>query len=138
MTVMAVVDDRMGLCFHGRRQSQDRVLRAKLLALSAGTRLWMNGYSAKQFAKDPGTEGIAVAEDFLSRAGAGEVCFVEQGSVAEAAASVERLYLFHWNRAYPADEFFDLPLSPGWRMTESEEFPGSSHEKITMEVYERA
>lgn len=138
MILMAVVDDRMGLCFHGRRQSQDRLLRAKLLALSTGSKLWMNSYSAKQFAQDAETGRITVAEDCLSRAGTGEFCFVETSAVAEAASHVERIYLFRWNRTYPGDCFFDLPLDTGWQVTEVEEFPGSSHEKITMEVYERA
>ena len=137
MILVAAVDDRMGLCFHGKRQSQDKVLREKILTLFAGKKLWMNEYSAKQFAKDAGTEAIHVAEDFLTQAGTGEVCFVENISVASVAAQVEQVYLFHWNRAYPGDLFFDLPLD-GWELTLEEEFPGSSHETITLEVYERA
>lgn len=138
MILVAAVDDRMGLCFHNRRQSQDRALRAKLLTLFAGKKLWMNAYSAKQFAKDPGAEQITVAEDFLTQAGAGEVCFVENCSVAQVAERVEQVCLFHWNRAYPGDLFFDLPMESGWELTLEEEFPGSSHETITLEGYERA
>ena len=67
MILVAVVDDRMGLCFHGRRQSQDKRLREKILTLFAGKTLWMNGYSAKQFAKDAGADAICVAEDFLTQ-----------------------------------------------------------------------
>ena len=66
------------------------------------------------------------------------LCFVENISVASAAERVEQVYLFHWNRAYPGDLFFDLPLEDGWELTLEEEFPGSSHETITLEVYERA
>ena len=138
MILVAAVDDRMGLCFHGKRQSQDKGLREKILTLFAGKKLWMNEYSAKQFAKDAGTEAIHVAENFLTQAGAGEVCFVENISVASAAERVEQVYLFHWNRADPGDLFFDLPLEDGWELTLEEEFPGSSHETITLEVYERA
>ena len=79
-----------------------------------------------------------MAENFLTQAGAGEVCFVENISVASVAERVEQVYLFHWNRAYPGDLFFDLPLEDGWELTLEEEFPGSSHETITLEVYERA
>ena len=85
MILVAVVDDRMGLCFHGRRQSQDKRLREKILTLFAGKTLWMNGYSAKQFAKDAGADAICVAEDFLTQAGKGEICFVENISAASAA-----------------------------------------------------
>ena len=79
-----------------------------------------------------------VAEDFLTQAGKGEICFVENISAASAAERVEQVYLFHWNRAYPGDRFFDLPLEDGWELTLEEEFSGSSHENITLEVYERA
>ena len=114
MILVAVVDDRMGLCFHGRRQSQDKRLREKILTLFAGKTLWMNGYSAKQFAKDAGADAICVAEeDFLTQAGKGEICFVENISAASAAERVEQVYLFHWNRAYPGDLFFDLQVLRG-------------------------
>ena len=138
MILVAVVDDRMGLCFHVKRQSQDKGLREKILTLFAGKTLWMNEYSAKQFAKDAGADAICVAEDFLTQAGKGEICFVENISAASAAERVEQVYLFHWNRAYPGDLFFDLPLEDGWELTLEEEFSGSSHENITLEVYERA
>ena len=46
MILVAAVDDRMGLCFHGKRQSQDKGLREKILTLFAGKKLWMNVYSA--------------------------------------------------------------------------------------------
>lgn len=138
MILVAAVDDRMGLCFHGRRQSQDKGLREKILTLFAGKTLWMNEYSAKQFAKDLGTESIHVAEDFLTQAGTGEVCFVENVSVASVAERVEQVYLFHWNRTYPGDLSFDLHLEDGWELTLEEAFSGSSHENITLEVYERA
>lgn len=138
MILVAAVDDRLGLCFHGKRQSQDKVLREKILTLFTGKKLWMNEYSAKQFAKDPGAAAIHVAEDFLTQAGTGEICFVENVSVASVAERVEQVYLFHWNRVYPGDLAFDLPLEDGWELTLEEEFPGSSHETITLEVYERA
>ena len=115
-----------------------RPSRSPALTLFAGKKLWMNEYSAKQFAKDAGADAICVAEDFLTQAGKGEVCFVENISAASAAERVEQVYLFHWNRAYPGDLFFDLPLEDGWELTLEEEFSGSSHETITLEVYERA
>ena len=55
--------------------------------------------------------------------------------------AADRLILFRWNRAYPADTLFDQDtfFSGGnWELVSQEEFPGKSHEKITMEVYNRA
>ena len=48
MIAVVCVDDRNGMLFHHRRQSQDRLLREDLLSRCPG-RLWMNAYSAKLF-----------------------------------------------------------------------------------------
>ena len=47
---------------------------------------------------------------------------------------VERVVLYRWDRAYPADLYWDLSLE-GWTLARREEFPGFSHEIITKEVY---
>lgn len=134
MIIMAAVDDRMGMLFHNRRQSQDKVLREHILTLTEGKELWMNEYSAKQFAG--AEERLTVSEEFLAEAGPGAFCFVENVSLAEVLPRVERVVLFRWNRAYPGDFFFDLPLTDGsWKITQTEDFVGSSHECITMEVF---
>ena len=49
---------------------------------------------------------------------------------------IEELILFRWNRVYPADLHCTLDLSV-WKLTETEEFAGNSHEKITQERYVR-
>lgn len=136
MNVIAVIDDGGGLMFNHRRQSQDRVLRDRILQLSDGSRLWMNAYTRKQFADIESEAHITVDEDFLEKAGAGEYCFIENAPLLPLLGRVERVILFHWNRAYPSDIKFDLDLStPFWNLVETDEFPGSSHEKITEEVY---
>jgi len=44
--------------------------------------------------------------------------------------------LFRWNRIYPSDVKFPIKLDQGqWHRVSTEDFLGSSHEKITMEVY---
>ena len=49
MIVCVAVDDNLGMTFNKRRQSQDRVLRERLLELTQGRDLWMNSYSVQQF-----------------------------------------------------------------------------------------
>ena len=49
MTLILCVDDRGGLSFNGRRQSQDRRVREDLLTMAAGGALWMDDYSRRQF-----------------------------------------------------------------------------------------
>ena len=133
MIIMAAVDDRNGMMFNRRRVSQDRLLRERILNLTRGGKLWMNSYSARQFGS---AEQICVSEDFLAEAGEGEYCFVENTPVAPHEKSIEKVYLYKWNRRYPSDWKFDLDLS-GWKLLSTEDFQGSSHEKITEEVYIR-
>ena len=94
----------------------------------------MNSSTAKLF--DPLPPLARVAEDFLDRAGQGEYCFAENTDLAPLADRLEGLVLYRWNRAYPADR--RLGLDPGaFRLVRRTDFPGSSHEKITEEVYTR-
>ena len=134
MILIACIDDRGGMLFNHRRQSQDRLLRLDLLEEAAGRPVWMNAYSRKQF--DPAPENIRVEEDFAARAGEGEFCFFEDVDPAPWLDKAETVILYHWNRRYPADLYFPLPLT-GWSVKRREEFAGSSHEKITKEVYVR-
>ena len=133
MNIIVCVDDKGGLSFNRRRQSRDRVLNEKLLALSAGSKLWMAPSSEKLFA---GAPQVCVTEDFLEQAEAEDFCFVEQAVLAPYLDKIDHLYLVRWNRVYPADSWLDLDLT-AWQLASTEEFPGSSHEKITLEVYKR-
>lgn len=131
MILVCCVDDRGGTMFNGRRQSQDRLLRADLLAMTAGKKLWMNDYSRKQFTDAP-ENSLTVDEDFLAKAECGDYCFAEGVDIAPWLSRVERLVLYRWNRVYPFDRQLDLPP---WRLTETVDFPGSSHKTITKETY---
>lgn len=134
MRIAVCIDDRGGMLFNRRRQSQDRLLRQDLLSEAAGGPLWMSPYSLEQFSDPP--EYIRPAENFPRRAGPGELCFFEDLDPAPWLAEAEEVVLYHWNRTYPSDRRFPLPLT-GWTLARREEFPGSSHEKITKEVYRR-
>ena len=131
MILVVCIDDKGGMLFNRRRQSQDRLLRQDLLAEAAGAALWMNAYSAGQFAEPPGN--LRVAEDFPARAGEGEFCFFENVDPAPWLDRAEKVLIYRWNRSYPADRFFPLPLA-GRSVERTEEFAGSRHERITKEV----
>ena len=49
MKIIVCVDNQNGMMFNHRRQSQDRVLRKRIMELTGGKKLWMNAYSQKQF-----------------------------------------------------------------------------------------
>lgn len=134
MKIIVCIDKANGMMFNGRRQSQDKELRRKVMELCNGTALWMNAYSAKQFTDG---EPIHVAADYLAQAKAGEYCFIEDGQLPPTE-HIEAVYRFQWNRKYPSDVTFDLDLQgAGFKRAEKQEFVGTSHEKITLEMFER-
>ena len=129
MILAVCADDRMGMSFGGRRQNKDSALRQRLWALSGGS-LRMSEYSARQFA-----EPVYSGADYLSGAKDGDWCFAENGDYEDFSGVIEKIVLFRWNRHYPSDLQFRFPGK--WALVSAEDFPGSSHDKITMEVYER-
>lgn len=133
MKLIFCVDDKMGLMFSGKRQSQDKVLREWIINHTQGSKLWMSSYSAKQF---EGEGSIQVDEDYMTQAGEGDYCFVEDK--AYSADSVEEIILCKWNRKYPGDKFFDIDLKASdFKKIDSRDIVGSSHDKITIETYKR-
>lgn len=137
MIVIVCLDDKNGMMFNRRRQSQDRCLRERIIDMTAGKVLRMNQYSAGQF--DPKTlSHVMVGESFLEEAADGEYCFVENEALAPYEKNMEMLIVFRWNRTYPSDVWLDLVLGGDvWKLTETEEFSGYSHDVITMEVYKK-
>ena len=134
LTLVACVDDRGGLMFNDRRQSKDRVARERLLSLLGGTRLWMSEYSGKLFGE---CEGVRPHAAFLRKAKSGDALFIED-ILPEALTGVSRVILYKWNEHYPSDVVFPFDLiEEGFALKASEDFEGSSHEKITEEIYER-
>lgn len=137
MNVFVCVDDNMGTMFNHRRQSQDRMLRSHLIRETSGSKLWMSQYTADQFSLEDQAL-LMVAGNCLDRAQIGEYCFCEGESLLRHEARIESLILFKWNRVYPADTFLDIPLDDhGWKLVESYDFSGFSHDKITKETYRR-
>ncbi len=134
MRIAICVDKLGGVLFNGRRVSQDSVLREKLFSfLADGEDLCMNSYSAKQFGE---SEKIKCDENFLNNATDRDLCFVETDTVP--LEKTEELYLFNWNRQYPADTFFEFDAkTAGFKKAEKQEFEGSSHKKITLIIYRR-
>lgn len=136
MKLMVCLDEKDGMSFFGRRQSMDRVLQSRALALAGNGKLWMNRYTAEQFSAWP--ERITVAEDFLLTAPENAWCFAEVTEVSACLDRAEQIVIFRWNRLYPSDRSFPMQrLKEGWYPVSREDFPGYSHDNITMEVYER-
>lgn len=137
MTVIVFLDNLDGMMFNHRRQSQDRAAVQKIINMTAGSALWVSEYTAPLFAQLD-APNLQVDAGFLDKAGPGEFCLVEDADIQPFSYFIEKIILFKWNRAYPSDKKFPLDVHSGkWHCVSQEDFAGSSHEKITMEVYER-
>ncbi len=133
MKIAICVDKSGGILFNGRRLSKDSTLQTKLIELLSDGNLLMNEYSGKQFEKN---DKLIISEDFLLKANDNDICFIE--NVEVPLDKVSELYLFNWNRDYPADTYFNLnPAERDFKRIKKEEFAGSSHKKITLEVFRR-
>lgn len=139
MKLIVCIDEKKGMMFNHRRQSQDRVLRDDIRKECQGSILRMNAYSAGLFEKDADVETmvqIFSSEDFLAQASEDDCCFVEDQDISLWLEQADTVILYQWNRHYPADFYFTAELSEDtWQMERQEDFAGSSHEKITKTVY---
>ena len=137
MILMVCIDKKNGIMFHGRRQSQDRIMMEHVLQECGEKKLYMNGYSGAMFRNIDETK-IVVSDDFLEKAGDGDYCFLENMDIGKFQNKIEQVILYKWNRHYPADMYFTIDLQEqNWELQRMEEFKGTSHECITKEVYIR-
>ena len=135
MIPIVCVDERNGMLFSGRRQSQDRIVREDILKEIQGHTLWMNAYSAKQFSHSD-CPNLLIAEDFLQQAGEQDFCFVENQCLTPYLDHISTLFVYRWDRRYPADFYLDIPLDT-FILQSTADFSGYSHKKIQKERYRR-
>lgn len=134
MKVIVCVDDKDGMMFANRRQSRDRELIKDVLAMCEKSKLWITPYSLSLFEGEE--DKVVVDEQMLDKAENEDYCFVETKELANYEDNIQQLIVYHWNRVYPSDQYFDIEYQL-WNLIETEEIKGYSHEKITKEVYER-
>lgn len=136
MHIFVCLDNVCGMTFNKRRQSSDRVIRENILQTIDEKKLYVNGYTAKQFEED---ERLLIDEDCIEKAKSGDYVFLENIMVGNYISEIESIIVYRWQRKYPADFFFDIDLtSDAWNLTSSEEITGYSHELIIKEIYEPA
>ena len=133
MTLVLCAEERGGLSFHSRRQSQDRLLREDLLKEAEGRLLWVDGYTKRQFSEP--SERIRVSETPWLQAGEGDLCYLELQDPSPAMERADKLLLYRWRRHYPADRAFSVPAE--WHLVSRTELAGYSHDVIDKEVYQR-
>ena len=124
MKLIFCIDDKGGYLFFGKRQSRDSALIKWLCDYVGGQKLYASAYSAPLF------NGF----DILSEKKDDGYYFVENEDYPKD--NVSELVLCHWNRSYPADRFLDInPQSLGLSLYKTHEIVGTSHDKITIEIY---
>ena len=134
-TVAVCVDDDGGLLLFGKRQSRDRVLISDFVESNSDKRIYIAPFSRILFDQYP---SVTVLDDPFSVAEAGSAIFVENIRIDERLGSIGTLMVYKWNRKYPSDVKFNVdPIKSGFKLKSSVDFSGSSHEKITREIYER-
>ena len=135
MILIACVDVNNGMLFNNRRQSRDKVLMEHIIELIFNKRLWINNFS-KDIFENYKLDNLIIDDDFSNKIEKEDFCFVENISIKELEDKIEKVVLYNWNRNYPADVYFDLPLEK-WICESEKEFTGNSHDKITEKIYKR-
>ncbi len=132
MAVFVCLDDNNGMVFNNRRQSRDSKVIEQIKIMTEGRKLYLDSYSAKLF----DDVEVIVDENFLDLASEEDFCFVEKAYLKEYDEKINTLVVFRWNRIYPSDKKLDISFEDR-KLKESFDFAGTSHEKITCEVWVR-
>ena len=131
MTVIVCLDNANGMMFNHRRQSRDANVVKDILKTINGASLLIAPYSEPLFSQ------AECSDSFLADADAKDYCFVENTSVAKFKEKISKLVIYKWNRDYPADFYFDIDYTNDYKLETMLDFGGTSHDKITKEVYVR-
>ena len=129
MNVAVCIDDDHGMLFNCRRQSRDRILIEDFVKSAEGNKIFIRSFSEKLFAE----ENVTVNDRCLDEAKENDFCFIEDESLIPYSSKISTLIIYKWNRKYPSDFVFEMPA--GFTLCQTSDFQGSSHEKITKEIY---
>ena len=132
MEIIICLDDNNGMLFNNRRQSRDsKVLWDIKNSLNGNLTIFPFSEKLVSSAEIP-------YEIMSGSASENTVLFVEDRGIKEFLPVTNKITVYRWNRDYPADLTLDIDLAKeGFRSVSVYEFAGSSHEKITKEVFEK-
>ena len=136
MNVIVCISENGGMLFNSRRQSSDKALILNLSELIGDEALYISDFSESLFEESPVCTIVSSAP--LEFAGKEDFVFVENYRLSNYKSKIDKLIIYRWNRVYPFDFGLDIsPQAEKMRLLESSEFPGSSHKKITREIWGR-
>lgn len=134
MNVIVCVDDRGGMLFNNRRVSRDAALIEKICSMCRESTLWIRSFSEELFEG----KSVRIDDECLDKAGDNDFCFIEDTELNHYINKIKKIFVCRWNRKYPYDFEMDIDLNSAlWQKQSEEDIVGKSHEKITIEEYER-
>jgi len=123
------------MLFNSRRQSRDSKVIEDISKITNG-QLSISSYSEPLF-KDSGIR-LTISDNILNCANYNEYCFIENLSLSHHTDSINSITVYWWNKKYPCDFSLDIDFeAQGFKSVSIYEFPGTSHETITREVFKK-
>jgi hypothetical protein len=128
MTIILCLDDKNGISFNNRRQSRDKILIENVIKHD---NIYIRDYYTNLFSKYE----VNVIDN-ISALPADAVYFHEITDPADMIDQFDTIIIYRWNRHYPSNVQFDFKMDLYKKIFE-EDFIGSSHDKITKEIWIR-
>lgn len=128
MEIIVCLDNSDGMLFNHRRQSKDREVIEDIEREVEYDLIKIDEFSVDLFSG----ENFWILEDVSKKKG---IYFVENKSLKEYENDIEKLIIYRWNRDYPADAYLDIDYKSNFKLIETYDFKGYSHERITKEIY---
>ncbi|MBR4286409.1 MAG: hypothetical protein IKT55_01745 [Clostridia bacterium] len=133
MKVIICLDDNGGMLFNNRRQSRDKEVLKDVFNNLEGEKLYISPFSQKLF--EEFSDRLIIDDALLLKAQKKDTCFIENKCL-KGVLDINEIIVYKWNRIYPSDFKCDVDFS-NYTLTETVDFKGFSHEKITKETYKR-
>lgn len=129
MTLILTVENSLGLSFNNRRLSKDEEIIKNISKLCQNNKLYLDEYSKKLFKY----KNIEIVKLYNTNFQKDDYVFCER-EIPKNLKSPKQLILYKFNRDYPFDNAIDIDLT-NFKLIDTFDFKGKSHEKITREIY---
>lgn len=135
LTIAVVLDKKEGMMIFGKRQSRDRVMIAEFVDSMGDKPIFISPFSKVIFEPH---ENVNIVENPFLESIDGGACFIENFALTPYLDMIETLIIYRWNELYPSDVKFDVEVDEaGFDLDSVYEFSGSSHDRITKEIYKK-
>lgn len=137
MRCFICLEDRGGMAFNKRRLSKDSKVIEDIVRTIEDKTLLIEDYSKSLFDdKAIKLKSVSSFEKSMGLVKYGENVFAELWD--PYGKGFEEYVIYRWNRTYPFDLAFDHDLqADGFQLEMTYDFEGTSHEKITKEVWRK-